>query len=195
MDEALEFCRRMLGAGELAEEAAAAARGRVDGRGDRAQLLQEAARACRERADRAEPQAAIVTRASEGLAGAVAAEIAAAVSVLPERQREALILRERLRLSHGQIARVLELEPAAVALVLARARLRLRAERRGSEALDKGLCTDRDRALRLIACRQDSEPLTAEDDDWLFEHLGTCEECSRAHAAMLEASACYRAVR
>jgi len=195
MDEALEFCRRMLGGGPLAAEAAAVARGAVDGRGDRVELLREAARACRERADRAQPHAAIVSSPSSGLAAAVAAEVATAVSALPERQREALILSERLRLSHAQIARVLELEPAAVAPVLARARLRLRAERRGDDAMDTALCEDRDRALRLIACRQDSEPLSGEDDDWLFEHLGTCEGCSRAHAAMLEASACYRAAR
>ena len=45
---------------------------------------------------------------------------------LNERQREVLALRELLRLSYDQIAYVLAIEPAAVAPLLARARLRLR---------------------------------------------------------------------
>ena len=56
----------------------------------------------------------------------VAAEMAAATARLPERQREALALREALRLSHEQIGQVMGLEAAAVAPLLARARLRLR---------------------------------------------------------------------
>ncbi len=198
MDEVLEFCRRVLGSGPAAEEAAAAARAAVDGESDRVKLLSAAARACRMRAEAADvPAGAAAGTAGVGggLAGAVAAEVASAVAVLPQRQREALVLRERLRFSHAQIARVLEVEPAAVGLVLARARLGLRAQRRGTSDSDRVQCEDRDRALRLLTSRQDSEPLSGEDDDWLFEHLGECEECTRAHAAMLEASAVYRASR
>ena len=54
-------------------------------------------------------------------------------------------------------------------------------------------CDERERALRTIALRQDGEGVAAPDDDWLMEHLGHCRGCRQAHAAMLEASACYRA--
>ncbi len=122
--------------------------------------------------------------------------MARAASSLPERHREALALRDSLRLSHAAIARAMGIEPAAVAPLLARARLQLRAERRGS-AIDAGgqPCSERDRAWRLLALRQDSEPLGADDDAWLHAHLDSCAGCRRAHAAMLEASACYRAWR
>jgi hypothetical protein len=43
--------------------------------------------------------------------------------------------------------------------------------------------------------RQDREAVSLEDEDWLLEHLGSCESCPRLHAAMLEASVCYRAWR
>ena len=123
---------------------------------------------------------------------AVAAEVGLATSRLPERHREALALRESLRLSHDQIAAVMAVDTAAVAPLLARARLRLREERRQAPVALAG-CEDRDRALRALARRQDSEPLTGDDDEWLFAHLGGCVECDQAHAAMLEASVCYRA--
>jgi hypothetical protein len=35
--------------------------------------------------------------------------------------------------------------------------------------------------------------LAAQDDAWLLEHLAVCVGCEMAHAAMLEASVCYRA--
>ena len=122
--------------------------------------------------------------------------MADATSRLPERHREALALRESLRLSHGQIAQAMGIEPAAVAPLLGRARLQLRAERRGGAIDASGPpCGERERAWRLLALRQDSEPLGADDDAWLHGHLDGCEDCRRAHAAMLEASACYRAWR
>ncbi|HEV3053429.1 MAG TPA: sigma-70 region 4 domain-containing protein, partial [Solirubrobacteraceae bacterium] len=126
------------------------------------------------------------------LAGAVDQEIRNAVARLPERQREVLALREVLRLSHEQIAKVMGIDGAAVAPLLARARLRLRELRRDAPAAPAA-CDQRDRALRALARRQDSEPLTGEDDEWLFAHLGSCPECDQAHAAMIEASVCYRA--
>ncbi len=81
---------------------------------------------------------------------------------------------------------------AAAAPLLARARLRLRSERRDT-AEPGSDCAERDRSLRALACRQDSEPLSVEDDAWLREHLAGCVGCEMAHAAMLEASVCYRA--
>src|SRR5207253_1742842 len=140
--------------------------------GDRIALLAAAARACRARADQqelaaaAEPGPAAAPREGAGapepelLTAAVARELAEASASLPERQREALALRELLRLSYEQIGTVMGIEPAAVAPLLARARLRLRAERRGGEADVGPACYERDRALRLLASRQDSEPLS-----------------------------------
>lgn len=128
------------------------------------------------------------------LAAAVAGELAAATARLPERQREALALRELLALPYAEIASVVGIEPVAVAPLLARARLRLRGELRESGPQPPP-CDERERALRAIALRQDGEPLADADEDWLLEHLGHCVGCARAHAAMLEASACYRAWR
>ncbi len=126
------------------------------------------------------------------MAVAVAAELASANARLPQRQREALALRESLRLSHSEVAEVIGMEPVAVAPLLARARLRLHAELRGT-GLSAGDCPERDRALRTITLRQDHESVPAVDDDWLLEHVGHCTGCGQAHAAMLEASVRYRA--
>jgi hypothetical protein len=189
MDEVHEFCLRVLGPGADADEAAREAQS--EPRGSRVALLSAAARACRARAVgyAAAPENG---SAPLDLAGAVDEEIRRAVARLPERQREALALREVLRLSHEQIAKVMGIDGAAVAPLLARARLRLRELRRDAPAAT-GACDQRDRALRALARRQDSEPLTGDDDEWLFAHLGSCQECDRAHAAMIEASVCYRA--
>jgi hypothetical protein len=113
---------------------------------------------------------------------------------LAPRQREALALRELLRLSYEQIAELMALEPPAVASLLARARLSLRDELRGPyTAVGEAPCTESERALRVLARRQDSEPLSEADDNWIFDHMGVCPACQRAHAMMLEASIRYRA--
>jgi hypothetical protein len=192
MDEVYEFCRRVLGAGGAADEAAREAL--AEPRRGRIELLAVAVRACRARAQRpgAGNWAAANGAPSTGLAESVAVEVAAATAKLPDRHREALALRETLRLSHDEIAAVLGMDPAAVAPLLARARLRLREERRDTPA-SSSTCADRDRALRALARRQDSEPLTGDDDEWLLAHLAECAECDQAHAAMIEASVCYRA--
>jgi hypothetical protein len=196
MDELRRFCVRMLGDGEAARGAEQAAHG---AEGDRITALTAAAAACRRSAEQLDGADAVPAESSgpatgPDLAAAVAREVRAAAARLPERQREALALREMLALPYGEVGHVVGLEPAAVAALLARARLRLRAELRGT-ADPPGDCPERDRALRTIARRQDGESVAAADEDWLFEHLGHCEDCARAHAAMLEASACYRAWR
>ncbi len=188
MDEVHEFCLRVLGPGADADDAAREAVS--EPRGSRVALLSAAARACRARA--IEYAGVVGDGAPADLAGAVDAEVRHAVAQLPERQREVLALREVLRLSHAQIAAVMGIDGAAVAPLLARARLRLRELRRAAAAAP-AVCDQRDRALRALARRQDSEPLTGDDDEWLFEHLGSCPECDQAHAAMIEASVCYRA--
>ncbi len=198
VDEVLEFCRRVLGSPELAQ--AAAAQARANSSADRLAQLAHASRACRERAELAgrapatesapDPQGPAL-----GLTAAVALELEAANARLPERHREAMALRELLGLSYDEIAAVMGLETAAVAPLLARSRLRLRAELRGPLPPSAEGCAPQDRAIRLLARRQDSELVSRQDDVWLIEHLGTCEPCERAHAAMLEASVCYRGWR
>jgi hypothetical protein len=187
-DELDEFCRRVLGTGEPAAEASLEARQSANG-GDRLELLAAAAAACRARANGEPARTAAVPG---GLADAVRAEIEQATSKLPERQREALALREALGLRYAEIAEVMRIDPAAVAPLIARARLRLREERRGGPVA-VGECEERERALRLLALRQDAESAGDEEADWMLEHIGTCPECGAAHAAMLEASLCYRA--
>jgi DNA-directed RNA polymerase specialized sigma24 family protein len=218
MDELPEFCARVLGDGEAAERAVERARREGD---DRTRALARAVAVCREvsagncarssssadgggpqeEADRepgdAERGPAETGRepehADRGLAEAVAGELARASARLPLGQREALALRQ-LGCSHAELASVVGIEASAVAPLLARARLRLRSEIRGGQA---GLadCPERDRALRTIALRQDREEVPEADEDWLLEHLGHCAGCAQVHAAMLEASACYRAWR
>jgi hypothetical protein len=192
MDEVLELCRRVLGDEGAAEEAAAVAMSAPTS--DRIERLAAATRACRDRADLqnggAAPTAA--STGSAGLSDAVAGELAAATARLPERQREALALRGLLRLSYEQIAQGMAIDVAAVAPLLARSRLRLRAERRGPSPIARR-CEEHDRSLRILASRQDSEPISRDDDEWLRAHLAACPECDMAHAAMLEAAVCYRA--
>jgi DNA-directed RNA polymerase specialized sigma24 family protein len=199
MDELYEFCARMLGDGEAGVEVAQAAReAGADGLADQ---LRFAIRACRERlaGDPVRDVAGLLAgdgglSADGELSSAVARELAAATARLPQRQREALALREMLRLSHEQIGDVIGIDTAAVAPLLARSRLRLRAELRGAPVAADG-CPERERTLRTATLRQDGEPVPAADDDWFIEHLGHCSGCRRAHAAMLEGSVCYRGWR
>ena len=189
MEEILEFCQRMLGVGEPAAEAAGEASGSKAS--DRVQLLAAASRACRRRAAPAELVAAGHGPGGEGLVAAVARELALATARLPERQREALALREGSRLSYTDVSQVMGIGVAAVAPLLARARLRLREELRG--AVTSPSCGERDKALTALACRQDAEPQSPGAEQWLTEHLSECDACTQAHAAMLEASLRYRA--
>jgi RNA polymerase sigma factor (sigma-70 family) len=188
MDELHGFCVRMLGPGEAADAAQAA--GRDAAADDRVQALAAAAAACRE-----SPPAAAPNEDEPGsLAEAVAREVASATAQLPERQREALALRELLGLPYDEVGAVVGIDASAVGLLLARARLRLRVALRG-DGVPMPPCDERERALRTIARRQDGEEVTEADEDWLIEHLGHCVGCARAHSTMLEASACYRAWR
>ncbi len=224
MDEVHGFCVRMLGPGDAARAAEQAARATPRGDRLTLLTAAVAECRDRRRAEsRAAPESqappggasdpepgdeprsleteAGDTKAAEAEAGggptlaeAVADELARTTARLSELQREALALSELLGLPHEEIGRIVGVERADVAPLLASARLRLRTELRGeSPAVPE--CPERDRALRTIALRQDDEDVLGADDDWLVEHLGHCQGCGRAHAAMLEASACYRAWR
>ncbi len=162
-------------------------------------VLAAAVKGCRQRAGDAPapPQTGSAPAAPDApadLAAAVAGELAAATARLSEPQREVLALRELLGLSYADIAAVTGAEPDAVAPLLAGARLALRTELRGTGE-PQATCDEHDRALRTIALRQDGQPVPEADGEWLVDHLGHCRGCGQAHAAMLEASACYRAWR
>jgi len=188
-DDLERFCIRMLGDGPEARSAAETAS--TAGEQDRLAGLQAAVAECRRQAGAPAPAAAS-DNAGQGLAAAVARELAAACARLSEPQREALALRDLLGLSYDEIAAVTGAAPGEVAPLLAAARVQLRAELRGGSG-DAPDCPEHDRALRTIAARQDAEPVPAADDEWVIEHLGVCRGCARDHAAMLEAAACYRA--
>lgn len=196
MDEVYEYCVRMLGAGAVAIHASHEAF--VTGGTDRIDRLTGAVQACRSRAQEAGPAVAVSAGADDGvatLADSVAREVADAATQLPADQQEAIALRDLVGLSHQQIALVLQISPYAAGMLVARARLALRARRRGVDEEPDDSCGERERALTMMVRRQDREPLASEDEGWVLEHLGSCEPCSRVHAAMLEASVCYRAWR
>ena len=202
MDEVYEYCVRMLGAGALAIHASHEAF--VTGGTDRIDRLTGAVQACRSRPEEASAPGAAGAAGTAGagigdgsgtLADSVAREVADANAQLSPDQQEALALRDLVGLSHEQIALVLQISPYAAGMLVARARLALRARRRGVDEEPDDSCPDRERALTLIVRRQDREPIATEDEDWLLAHLGSCESCVRVHAAMLEASVCYRAWR
>ena len=109
-------------------------------------------------------------------------EVREAVARLPERQREALELRERKGLSYERIAERLGTGAGSVAQLLERARINLYDELRGtalaSIAAPSAEC---ERALPLIAARQDAElDAGSEDAAWLDAHLSGCERCALA---------------
>jgi hypothetical protein len=200
MDELTGLCTRLVGDHDAAKRAADRAR---EAEGRVGQLAGALAK-CRElrdpanRVPAADPHADADLDADAdpdadaGLVGAVARELGAATARLPQRQQEALALRELLGLSHELVAEVLGVEPAAATALLARSRTRLHAELRGVK-IEPGSCPERDRMARAATLRQDGQPVSTADEDWLIDHLGHCQGCRRLHATMLEASVCYRA--
>lgn len=120
--------------------------------------------------------------------------IRAANARLPERQREALALRELEDMSYEQIADLLAMNSNSVAQLISRARIRLRAELRGEAAGAIAATTpDCERALPLLARRQDGKLDGDADGSWLDSHLAVCATCPIAVEAMAEAGASYRA--
>jgi RNA polymerase sigma-70 factor, ECF subfamily len=122
-------------------------------------------------------------------------EIRAANERLPERQREALALRELEDLSYDEIAEIMDMNRNSVAQLISRARLKLRDELRGgalaSIAVSSPEC---ERALPLIAMRDDGQLDVAGDDaTWLDGHLSGCHTCRLGVEAMQEAGTSYRA--
>jgi RNA polymerase sigma factor (sigma-70 family) len=113
---------------------------------------------------------------------------------LPERQREALALRDLEELSYDEITAIMGVGPHAVAQLISRARINLCGELGGtalaSVAAPSLAC---ERALPLIATRDDGELEVASSDvAWLDAHLAGCRRCMLAVQAMEEARASYR---
>jgi RNA polymerase sigma-70 factor (ECF subfamily) len=129
------------------------------------------------------------------LLAAAREDVRAANGRLPERQREALALRELEQLSYEQIGEVIGLNENAVAQLISRARIRLREELRG-EAL-QSIATSSpecERALALMARLQDAQDCTPEEHDWLRVHMDSCDTCPLSRAVMEEAGISYRAL-
>ena len=113
---------------------------------------------------------------------------------LPERQREVLALRELEELSYDDIAELLDMNRNSVAQLISRARINLRDEmRRSALASVAAASPECERALPLIALRQDRQLADADDRAWLAEHLAGCETCRVAAEAIQEAGISYRA--
>ncbi len=122
-------------------------------------------------------------------------EVAAANARLPERQREALALRELEEMSYDEIAAVMEMNRNSVAQLISRARMNLRDELRGSALASVAVSSaDCERALPLIAARDDGQ-LAADSADaaWLSSHMSSCHTCQVASEAMQDAGVSYRA--
>lgn len=202
MDDLARYCARMLGDAAAARAAEKAARGEAGD--DRTAMLRAAVAAVRQGSEPASEPAPNAPAAIDdadaderptdptALRDAIARELATAAGALPLAAREALALRELLGLGYDELAAATDVAVDEVPLLLAGARLDLRTQLRGAGAPQPD-CDERERALRTIARRQDGEEVSTADDDWLIEHLGHCRGCRQAHAAMLEASACYRA--
>lgn len=113
---------------------------------------------------------------------------------LPERQREVLALRELEDMSYEQIASVMDMKQNAVAQLISRARIRLRGEvRLGAAVAVAPAGPDCEKALPLIAARQDEELSDPSDRIWLETHMTGCQACRLAEEQMAEAGISYRA--
>lgn len=122
-------------------------------------------------------------------------EIQEANARLPERQREALALRELEGLSYDEIAVAMEMNRNSVAQLISRARINLRDELRGTALASVAASSPEcERALPLIAARDDRQlDPGSSDAEWLDSHLSGCDTCHVATEAMHEAGVSYRA--
>jgi RNA polymerase sigma-70 factor (ECF subfamily) len=122
-------------------------------------------------------------------------EIREASMRLPDRQREALALRELEELSYDEIAATMEMNRNSVAQLISRARINLRDELRGTALASVAASSPQcERALPLIAMRDDGQLESGGGDAaWLDAHLAGCDSCRVGVEAMAEAAVSYRA--
>ncbi len=120
------------------------------------------------------------------------ADVRAASGRLPQRQREALALRELEELSYDEIAVVMGMNRNSVAQLLSRARITLgRHLRSGALGSIASSSPDCERARPLISMRDDGEPLDIGSQAFLADHLAACASCRLSEQAMHEAGAAY----
>ncbi len=128
------------------------------------------------------------------LLAALQESVQAANAKLPERQREVLALRELDDMSYDEIAAVMDMNRNSVAQLISRARIKLRDELVGSALASVSAATpDCQKALPLIAMRQDGQLKDAGDKQWLKDHIADCTTCKVSVEAMEEAGVSYRA--
>ncbi|HVY78053.1 MAG TPA: sigma-70 family RNA polymerase sigma factor [Solirubrobacterales bacterium] len=120
-------------------------------------------------------------------------EIRAANDRLPPRQREVLALRELEGLSYDEIASIMAMNRNSVAQLISRARINLRAELGGVALEAIAVGEGCERALPLLARRDDGELGAGEEAAWLDAHLSGCGACRLRREAMQEAGVSYRA--
>ena len=132
-------------------------------------------------------------RAAGGARRGAAPSLSAAAARLRPQQRAALALSGLERLPYAEIAAVLGIGAEAVGALLARARLRLHDELRGTAlaaaAVRSPDCED---VLPLLAAASDGE-LRPADAGWADPHVQSCPTCPRSRRAMEEAAATYAA--
>ncbi len=133
-----------------------------------------------------EPDRAVLLAASQE-------EIRAANASLAPRQREALALCELEGLSYDEIAVLMAMNRNSVAQLISRARIALRdALRHTALRTIPPASKACERALPLIAMRDDGQLKVSDDAGWLDAHLATCKRCVLGAEAMAEAGASYR---
>ena len=122
-------------------------------------------------------------------------QVRAAHARLPERQREVLVLRELEEMSYDEIAEIMDMNRNSVAQLISRARIKLRDELRG-EALASIATTSAEceKALPLIAMRDDGQLTDPLELAWLDQHLAGCDTCRASVEAMHEAGVSYRSM-
>jgi hypothetical protein len=123
-------------------------------------------------------------------------EIREASMRLPERQREALVLRALEQRSYEEIATIMETSPDSVPQLIARARINLYDELRGTVLASVAAPSpDCERALPLIAARDDGQLEAGSGDAiWLDAHLAECDRCRLGEEQMGEADVSYRSL-
>src|SRR4051794_20037644 len=124
---------------------------------------------------------------------ALAARVRSVVDGLPEREREALTLRERDGLGYAEIANRLGVREADVAGILVSARLWIRSgvRQKPTPPLENDDCP---RARELMVMVQDGELDDASDRPWLPTHVGGCASCGAPRLALREGSLAFRAL-
>ncbi|HEX9968011.1 MAG TPA: sigma factor-like helix-turn-helix DNA-binding protein [Solirubrobacterales bacterium] len=120
-------------------------------------------------------------------------DIAVAGARLPERQRQALELREQEGLSYEEIAARLGTSWSSVAKLIAHARITVYDELHGTILASVAPSAECERALPLIAAREDGElDGRSAEATWVDDHLEECGRCRRGVEEMSAARAACR---